>query len=178
MLWVPMYFYRPSPIWVPYRSGAAPAVNAWAEIKGGPLAPGLHGYVVFTDMGTGTDVFVEITGLPEYQPGGNGREPVGPHGFHIHEKGSCDIGDPDDPFQAAGGHWNPADEPHGNHAGDLPVIFSNTGYTRMNVFTDKFRPREVIGKTIIILQNPDDFRTQPAGNAGKRLACGLIRPLY
>jgi Cu-Zn family superoxide dismutase len=48
----------------------------------------------------------------------------------------------------------------------------------MNVFTDKFRVREVIGKAMIIHESPDDFRTQPAGDAGKRLACGVIKPFY
>ncbi|MGI6226272.1 MAG: superoxide dismutase family protein, partial [Peptococcales bacterium] len=109
-------------------------------------------------------------------PGNNDNNPVGPHGFHIHENGSCVIGNPDEPFQGAGGHWNPFNQPHGNHAGDFPVLFSNNGYTYMTFFTNKFRVREIIGKAIIIHQNPDDYRTQPAGGAGKRLACGVIQP--
>ncbi|WP_033828690.1 superoxide dismutase family protein [Bacillus andreraoultii] len=149
--------------------------RAFAEIKGGSLAPNIHGYVVFTETGSGVDVFVEVNGLPPFQRGKD-RKQIGPHGFHIHEKGSCAVGDATDPFQAAGGHWNPTNEPHGNHAGDLPVLFSNNGYSRMNVFTNKFHVQDVIGKTIIIHEGPDDFRTEPAGNSGKRLACGLIRP--
>jgi len=102
------------------------------------------------------------------------ENPIGPHGFHIHEFGDCQIGDPADPFQAVGGHWNPTNQPHGNHAGDFPVLFSNQGRANMCFFTNAFKPEQVINKAIIIHQNPDDYRTQPAGDAGKRLACGII----
>nr|WP_245680453.1 superoxide dismutase family protein [Bacillus marinisedimentorum] len=146
-------------------------------MKGGPLAEGLEGYVLFTESPNGTEVAVEVTGLPEYKPGTETSAPVGPHGFHIHEKGSCKIGDPADPFQAAGGHWNPDNQPHGNHTGDFPVLFSNNGYARMAFFTNKFRVRDIIGKAVIIHQSPDDYRSQPAGDAGKRLACGAIQPM-
>lgn len=65
-------------------------------------------------------------------------------------------------------------QPHGNHAGDFPVLFSNNGYSRMIFFTDKFEAEEVIGKSVIIHENPNDYRSQPSGNAGKRIACGVI----
>ena len=149
--------------------------SASAYIKGGPLAPDLRGHVLFTNVANGSEVFVEVAGLPAYQPAKKGESPIGPHGFHIHEKGVCDIGDVKDPFQAAGGHWNPTNQPHGNHAGDFPVLFSNNGYARMLFFTNKFRGEDVIGKSIIIHQNPDDYRSQPAGDAGKRLGCGVIQ---
>lgn len=77
---------------------------------------------------------------------------------------------------AAGGHWNPTNQPHGNHAGDFPVLFSNHGYGSMCFFTDKFKVEDVLGKAVIIHENPDDYRTQPSGDGGKRLACGVIRP--
>ncbi len=146
-----------------------------AYIRGGPLAPAIRGVVLFRDTWGGTEVSAKISGLPPYQPADEGKEPIGPHGFHIHENGNCEIGDPENPFLAAGGHWNPYNQPHGNHAGDFPVLFSNQGRAKMTFFTDKFKPYEVIGKSIIIHENPDDYRTQPAGNAGKRLACGLIK---
>jgi len=149
---------------------------AIAEIKGGPLAPHIRGAVVFTDVPGGTEVYVEVMGLPPYQPAPPGGQPIGPFGFHIHQFGNCDVGDPQDPFQKAGGHWNPTQQPHGNHAGDFPVLFSNNGYARMTFFTDKFKVWEVIGHSVIIHENPDDYRSQPAGSAGKRLACGIIRP--
>lgn len=148
--------------------------TAKAIIKGGPLAPQISGRMQFKDVPGGTEVFIEVRGLPDYQPAKDGKSPVGPHGFHIHEKGCCDINDPTNPFQKAGGHWNPTNQPHGNHAGDMPVLFSNNGYALMAFFTNKFKPNDVIGKAVIIHENPDDYRSQPAGDAGKRLACGII----
>ncbi|MGI6732541.1 MAG: superoxide dismutase family protein [Anaerovoracaceae bacterium] len=147
---------------------------AYAQIQGGPLAPQLTGLVTFSEVPYGTQVCIEVGGLPPYQPGQNGNPPIGPHGFHIHEYGVCEIGDSNDPFQSAGGHWNPTNQPHGNHAGDFPPIFSNDGYFSMCFFTNKFNVRDVIGKSVMIHENPDDFRTQPNGAAGKRLGCGVI----
>lgn len=148
--------------------------SAVDHIMGGPLAPDINGIVMFTEVPGGTEVFAEINGLPTYKPAENGQSPIGPFGFHIHEKGICSIGNPDDPFMAAQGHWNPTNQPHGNHAGDFPVLFSNNGYARMSFFTNKFSVLDVIGKSVIIHQNPDDYKTQPSGSGGKRLACGII----
>jgi Cu-Zn family superoxide dismutase len=148
--------------------------TAIAHIRGGPLRPQIQGVVTFYKGQGGTWVCVEVKGLPPYKRAANGQNPIGPHGFHIHEFGSCEVGDPENPFQGAGGHWNPTNQPHGNHAGDLPVLFSNDGYARMCFFTNAFTPHDVIGKAVIIHENPDDYRTQPAGNAGRRLACGVI----
>jgi Cu-Zn family superoxide dismutase len=147
---------------------------AITEIHGGPLAPQIRGMVFFQDVPGGVWVSVDITGLPLYQPATNGRQPIGPHGFHIHEYGNCSIGNPNNPFSETGGHWNPTNQPHGNHAGDFPVLFSNNGRTVMNFFTAKFKVTDVVGRSIIIHENPDDYRTEPAGNSGKRLACGVI----
>jgi Cu-Zn family superoxide dismutase len=153
-----------------YNKRAAAA----AYMTGGPLRPQISGIVFFHDTLGGTLVTAQIAGLPDYQPGTDGKSPIGPHGFHIHERGNCQAGDPDDPFQAAGAHWNPTNQPHGNHTGDFPVLFSNSGRAYMSFFTNKFRVSEIIGKSVIIHQNPDDYRSQPAGNAGQRLACGVI----
>ncbi len=72
---------------------------------------------------------------PLYEPAKDGKSPIGPFGFHVHEIGICEINDPENPFESAGGHYNPTDQPpHGNHAGDFPVIFSNNGYARMSFF--------------------------------------------
>ncbi|HHT62108.1 MAG: superoxide dismutase family protein [Bacillota bacterium] len=151
---------------------------AYAHIIGGPLAPDIRGIVYLRDVPGGAEVYANITGLPPYRPAQGDSPPVGPHGFHIHERGDCSVGDPNDPFQGAGGHWNPTNQPHGNHAGDFPVLFSNNGNAWMIFFTDKFNVKDTLGKAIIIHENPDDYRTQPAGAAGKRLACGIIRCLY
>jgi Cu-Zn family superoxide dismutase len=150
--------------------------TAIAIIKGGPLAPQIRGSVILQTIPGGTWVTVDIAGLPPYQAARANRAPIGPHGFHIHQFDDCRIGDPANPFQAAGEHWNPDNQPHGNHAGDLPVLFSNDGKALLGFFTNRFSVAEAIGHTVIIHQNPDDYRSQPAGNAGKRLACGLIKP--
>jgi len=162
----------------PYHLNQLVVPEAVACVKGGPLAPGIRGYVFFYVIPGGTLVCAYIYGLPAYSPATEDSPPIGPHGFHIHEKGDCEASDPDNPFQGAGGHWNPYNQPHGNHAGDFPVLFSNNGYAFMSFFTNKFKVRDVINKAVIIHQNPDDFQTQPAGDAGKRLACGLIQPIF
>ena len=145
-----------------------------AHIKGGPLAPSIKGSVYFIPALRGTWVYVNVSGLPEYKPAEGSSPPVGPFGFHIHDKGNCEVSNPSNPFEAAGSHYNPTSQPHGNHAGDFPVLFSNHGKSIMYFFTDKFKVSEIMGKSVMIHQNPDDYRTQPAGASGKRLACGVI----
>lgn len=148
--------------------------TAVARIQGGPLRPQIRGTVTFRDVPGGTNVCVEVRGLPPFrrQPG---EPPVGPHGFHIHQFGTCSVGDPENPFLAAGEHWNPDNQPHGNHAGDFPVLFSNNGRARMCFFTNRFKVRDIVDRSVLIHESPDDYRTQPAGRSGRRLACGVIR---
>ncbi|RKD29154.1 superoxide dismutase [Thermohalobacter berrensis] len=152
-----------------------PCSFAVAYIRGGPLAPQLRGVVYFRDVPGGAMVYVNVAGLPPYQPASDDEDPIGPHGFHIHEFGNCNVGDPEEPFKDAGEHFNPTNQPHGNHVGDFPVLFSNNGRAIMSFFTNAFKVSDIVGKSIIIHKNPDDYRTQPAGDAGKRLACGIIR---
>lgn len=160
----------------PWALTANPAdMAAVADVKGGPLAPQIRGSVFFQDVSGGVWVSVEVHGLPPYRPAEAGFPPVGPHGFHIHQFGNCVVGDPENPFQGAGEHYNPDNQPHGNHAGDLPVLFSNQGRALMGFFTDRFKVADILGRAVIIHENPDDYRTQPAGAAGKRLACGVIK---
>ena len=97
----------------------------------------------------------------------------GVFGFHIHEGNAC-TGNENDPFANAGGHYNPTNCPHPYHAGDLPPLFSNNGYAFMSVLINKFTVNEIIGRTVIIHSQPDDFTTQPSGNSGKKIACGEI----
>lgn len=158
-----------------YWSGYAAPTRASAHMRGGPLAPGIDGVVEFTSVEGGTWIAVTVSGLPAYRPAAEGRAPVGPHGFHLHLNGTCEVGDPAKPFEAAGGHWNPTGQPHGNHAGDFPVLFSNGGRAMMGFFTDRFQVADIIGKAVIIHESPDDYRSQPAGDAGRRFACGAIR---
>ncbi|SFJ98407.1 superoxide dismutase, Cu-Zn family [Halobacillus dabanensis] len=150
--------------------------TAYGEFLSSPLAPELKGTVQFYQMPYGVEVFVQVGGLPDFKKSKNGKQ-IGPHGFHIHEKGVCEIGDGKEPFSSAGGHWNPDGQPHGNHAGDFPVLFSNQGRARMIFFTDRFQVSDIIGKTVIIHEGPDDYQSQPSGDSGRRIACALIKKI-
>lgn len=146
-----------------------------ADIKGGPLRPQMNGMVWIRDVAGGSWVYADIEGLPSYQAGSKDKNPIGPFGFHIHQYGNCSLGEKGSYFEDAGGHWNPTDQPHGNHAGDFPVLFSNDGRAIMYFFTNRFKVKDVIGKSIIVHESPDDYRTQPSGDSGRRLACGVIK---
>ena len=93
--------------------------------------------------------------------------------FHIHGGSSCS-GNETDPFANAGTHYNPKGCPHPHHAGDLPPLFGVGNRAFLAVLTDRFTVNEVVGKTVIIHDRPDDFTTQPSGNAGNKIACGII----
>ena len=147
--------------------------RAYAYIKGSTDYPQIKGVVEFQDKNNGVLVMARIFGLPNYKPGTETTPPIGPFGFHIHEKGSCKP-QKNESFSEAGGHYNPNNQPHGNHAGDFPVLFSNDGYAFMIFYTNKIKIKDIIGRAVIIHENPDDYRTQPAGDAGARIACGII----
>lgn len=152
--------------------------SAYAIMVAGPGYPSIKGLVTFADTQEGVMVCADIAGLPPFKPASGDKQPIGPFGFHIHEKGACEVGNPAKPFEdCCGGHWNPTSQPHGNHAGDFPVLVPNSnGRARMSFITDKFMVNDILGRAIMIHENPDDYRTQPAGNSGKRIACGTIKP--
>jgi Cu-Zn family superoxide dismutase len=111
-----------------------------------------------------------------------GLKPNQEHGLHIHEVGDCSSGD----GMSAKGHFNPFGKPHGKpgtperHAGDLPSLKADkTGRAKVDVEVDGISvtggPGSIIGKAVIVHAAPDDYTTQPTGNAGARLACGVIR---
>ena len=136
--------------------------NAIARIRGGSEHPELKGIVRFFQRKDGLIIEAEIQGLPETE--------TGFFAFHIHEGSSC-IGEG---FPDTGGHFNPGRTLHPNHAGDLPPLLGNHGKAYMRVRTDRFHVEEVVGKTVIVHDEPDDFRTQPSGGAGRKIACGVI----
>jgi Cu-Zn family superoxide dismutase len=114
---------------------------------------------------------VELTGLA----------PNSEHGFHIHDKGDCSAAD----ASSAGGHYNPSGAAHGHagiaphHAGDLPSLTADAaGTVRADVLLDGVTlapgPVSVVGRSVVVHRDRDDFTTQPAGNAGPRIACGVI----
>ena len=150
--------------------------SAYAIITPGPDYPAIRGLVTFADIPGGVMVCADVAGLPPYAPATGNKSPIGPFGFHIHEKGNCEIGNPANPFESAGGHWNPTNQPHGNHAGDFPVLVADNGRARMCFILSRFTVDEILGRSVMIHENPDDYRTQPAGNSGKKIACGSIKP--
>ena len=107
-------------------------------------------------------------------PGEITEKSGGFHGFHIHDGGSC-TGNVSDPFAEAGQHYNPKKLPHPEHAGDLPPVLSNDGTAWMEIYTGRFYPMDVVGRTIVLHEMPDDFKTQPSGDSGMKIACGEIK---
>lgn len=144
--------------------------GATADLTGSEDYPAIRGTVLFYQTTAGVLVTVRVTGLPHGQDGC--AAPV--FALHIHSGPLC-RGDREDPFKDAMTHYNPGDCDHPHHAGDLAPLFGNHGDAFSVMLTDRFSVREIIGRAVIIHLNPDDFTTQPAGNAGKKIACGLIR---
>ena len=110
----------------------------------------------------------------------SGLAPNSEHGFHIHEKGDCA-----DNGNAAGGHFNPKQGQHGkfdaamHHMGDLPSLKADSnGVAKINMESSDLSlldgPGNIIGRGLIVHANPDDYVTQPTGNAGGRIACAVI----
>ena len=143
--------------------------DAYAIVNGSEKYPGIAGIVYFYETDYGSLVVSTVKGLPSGDEAC--KSPI--FAFHIHEGDSCS-GDADDPFENAGMHYNPRGCPHPYHAGDLPSLLGADGYAFSAFLTDRFTVSEIIGRTVIIHSSPDDFTTQPSGNAGTKLACGEI----
>lgn len=128
-----------------------------------------RGIVTFTKEKGGIRVVADIEGLAP-----------GKHGFHIHEYGDCSAPD----GTSAGGHFNPQGKPHGapisknRHVGDLGNITANAEGKAHYEWTDPVisftGTRSIIGRAIIVHADEDDLKSQPTGNAGPRIACGVI----
>lgn len=143
--------------------------DAEAFINGSEEYPDIRGRVLFYQSRFGVIVSSEITGLPK----GTGVCDSPVFAFHIHSGSRC-RGNSEDFFADAGTHYNPNGCSHPYHAGDLPPLFGADGKALSVFLTDRFTVSEIIGKTVIIHSSPDDFTTQPSGNAGKKIACGVI----
>ncbi|MDD2568458.1 MAG: superoxide dismutase family protein [Clostridia bacterium] len=144
--------------------------SAKAVIKGSSSYPNICGIVYFYQTKDGVLLITEVSGLPH----NDNPCDTGVFGFHIHEGSAC-IGKANDPFADVGMHYNPKNCKHPHHAGDLPPLFENHGYTFMVFLTDRITVDEIIGRTVIIHGSPDDFTTQPSGNSGQKIACGQIK---
>lgn len=145
----------------------APAV---AFIEGSGEYPELSGLIQFYQTVAGVIIYAEINGLPK------GSTPCHDRifGFHIHEGTACS-GTSADPFSESMSHFNPKDCAHPYHAGDLPPLFGNNGLAVSLFLTNRFSINDIVGKTVIIHDAPDDFTTQPSGNSGTKIACGTVQ---
>lgn len=143
--------------------------RAIAILKGSNAYPGVRGEVRFAQSAYGTLVTAEFFGLPT----GTSHCDSPIFGFHIHSGARC-AGNATDPFADALAHYNPYNCNHPYHAGDMPPIFSNNGYAFSMFLTNRFSAGEVIGRTVILHAMPDDFTTQPSGDSGAKMACGII----
>lgn len=124
----------------------------------------LRGTVKFFIHNGSVLLMADLRGLPENDSGF--------FALHIHEGGSCGA----EGYAQTGGHYNPGGQPHPKHAGDLPPLLSlKNGRAYLVVETDRFALEDVIGRTVVIHSGPDDFVSQPAGNAGEKIGCGVIR---
>lgn len=140
--------------------------DAVATIKGNAMYPDINGIVKFYALPeSGILIATEISDLPD------GREDDTPtfFAFHIHENGDCSRN-----FENTGNHYNPNNVPHPEHAGDLPSLLSNDGYVWTVIYDSFLTLPMILNRSVVIHQNPDDFTTQPSGNAGEKIACGVI----
>ncbi len=142
-----------------------PQALAW--VTGNDVSPNLSGLVKFYDTPYGgVLVESEIFGLPNIQSPGSSNF----YALHIHESGDCS-----DHFSHAGEHFNPSMQPHPYHAGDLVPLMGNQGYAWGAFYDKRFTVRDILNRSVIIHAQRDDFTTQPSGNSGTMIGCGVIR---
>jgi Cu-Zn family superoxide dismutase len=149
---------------------ASSGPSATAQLK--PTAGNtVAGSVRFEQAGGKVVVTADITGL----------KPNAEHGLHVHEKGDCSAPD----AMSAGGHFNPAGKPHAHygkadrHAGDMPNLKADgAGAAKLRWESQLLAvgsgAADVVGRSVVVHRDPDDYASQPAGNSGPRLACGVI----
>lgn len=129
---------------------------------------------------SGTVMFEEKEGSLTVTTDLKGLKPNAKLGFHIHQNGVCEGPD----YKTAGDHWNPTQMKHGSpmghekHKGDMGNLKTDkNGNSQMTISLPDTTLDEVIGKAVLVHAAPDDFKTQPSGNSGARIACGLVRPI-
>lgn len=132
----------------------------------------VNGLLLFMQHGDLVSVTGQVSGL----------QPNKEHGFHVHELGNCSSGD----GMSAGGHFNPDAKTHGahgqseHHVGDLPSLKADAyGVAKVNFESNVIslldgKSNNIVGRGLIVHKDQDDFKTQPSGNSGARLACGVI----
>lgn len=151
--------------------GSLPNSQPLAETRLEPRSgSSVAGMVTFTPAGDKVRVEVRVSGLTP-----------GAHGFHVHEVGDCSAAD----AASAKGHFNPAGKMHGHqsgehHGGDMPNLEADAGgnatmTAEIGQMSIAEGPAGIVGRSVVVHADPDDYKSQPAGNSGKRIACGVIR---
>lgn len=140
--------------------------DAVAVLKGNRTHPDINGVVKFYSLPeSGILIATEVSDLPD----GRSEDTPTFFAFHIHETGDCSRN-----FENTGMHYSPDSVPHPEHAGDLPPLLSNDGYVWTIVYDSFLTLPMILNRSVVIHQNPDDFSTQSSGNAGEKIACGII----
>jgi superoxide dismutase, Cu-Zn family len=151
------------------HGSSSPQARAALEAKSGSS---VAGQVNFQETKEKIRVTAKVSGL----------KPNTEHGFHVHEKGDCSAAD----ATSAGGHFNPGAQAHGHyrqakrHAGDMPNLVANEkGEANVSFDVEGVRLDDgqlgILNRAVVVHANPDDYQSQPAGNAGGRIACGIIK---
>lgn len=163
-----MYFTQLEILWKIFSESP----GATARIYGSDAYPDIKGVAQLYQVPQGVLIVTEVMNLPK------GEEVCkrGVFGLHIHEGTQC-TGNAQDPFADARTHFNPDNCGHPYHAGDMPPLFENEGYALTVFVTNRFKLEDIIGKTIIVHSKRDDFTSQPSGDAGEKIACGVIEPI-
>jgi len=148
----------------------AASVPGASAALAGTAGSAVSGTVTFEQSGDKMRVVAKVGGLSP-----------GAHGFHIHEKGDCSAPD----AMSAGGHFNPGGKPHGDpasadhHGGDMPMLNADaSGNATLDALIDGVTigggAGDIVGRAVVVHKDADDFKTQPTGNSGARVACGVI----
>ena len=139
---------------------------AIAQIHGNEEFPNLNGVAFFYPSSMyGIYVQVEVFNLPDQ----NLPYSSGFFGMHIHETGNCNK-----PFDQTGAHYSPQTMKHPNHLGDLPPLLSHNGYAWSAFYDGRLSLSDILNRSLIIHGNRDDFTSQPSGDSGRKIGCGVI----
>lgn len=140
--------------------------DAVAWIRGNERNPQLSGAVMFFSTPyAGVLVEAEIFGLPNISEQSSSDF----YAMHIHQNGDCSL-----PFDRTGDHYNPSGEAHPQHAGDMLPLMGNQGYAWTAFYDKRFMVPELVGRSVVIHEMQDDFKSQPSGGAGGKIGCGVI----
>lgn len=158
--------YQPTPrlAFIHLLEENRPQATAW--LRGGTEFPNISGLVKFyeTPYG-GVLIEAELFNLPNISSQGSSDF----YGFHIHENGDCS-----QDFSQTGEHYNPEHSRHPEHSGDLIPLLGNQGYAWAAFYDKRFHLKDILNRSVVIHKNRDDFTTQPSGDSGQKIACGVI----